>query len=315
MKQHLGFSIVIPTYNRPEQLADCLYSIGRLDLAGQSVEVIIVDDGGLIDDHRALQNRTGAIPLRLVSQSRGGPAAARNAGAREAAGAFLIFVDDDCTLPQDWLTKVNASAVAHPDAMIGGRTINALSGNLFSEASQTLVDYVYRYYNSHGGRSTFFASNNMAISAAGFAAVGGFDERFRTAEDRELCRRWSQRGGKFHFDESIIVHHAHRLSTKSMLAQHFGYGRGAYPYWNRAACSPGRIEVEPARFYFDMLRFPFTCRKPNAFAISMLITLSQTANAAGFAYELYSASRAKRRTAVRQNSAAPSTRSTSSATY
>ena len=293
MKARLGFSIVIPTYNRPRQLANCLDSIGRLEVDGQTVEVIVVNDGGPIAEHGSLQARTGAIPLRLLSQSRGGPSAARNAGAREASGTFLVFVDDDCILSQDWLLKVSASTEAHPDAIIGGRTVNALRENLFSEASQTLVDYVYQYYNDDdAARSTFFASNNMTIPSAGFAAVGGFDEHFQTAEDRELCRRWSKRGGRFHFDESIVVQHAHRLSVRSMLAQHFGYGRGAYPYWIRANHSPGKIQVEPTRFYFDMLRFPFTCRKPNAFRLSMLIILSQAANAAGFACELAIASRA-----------------------
>jgi hypothetical protein len=62
--------------------------------------------------------------------------------------------------------------------------------------------------------------------------------------------------------------------------------------------------MEPTRFYFDMIRFPFTCSKPNPIALSALIILSQVANAAGFAYELAIASRTQPRKSaapVRQN--------------
>ena len=99
--------------------------------------------------------------------------------------------------------------------------MNELKRNLFSQASQTLVDYVYAYYNERGAnRSEFFASNNMTFSANAFHAIGGFDESFRTAEDREICRRWRAGGGTFLYAPEVVMRHAHRLRSLSFLRQH-----------------------------------------------------------------------------------------------
>ena len=88
-----------------------------------------------------------------------------------------------------------AHLVAHGDHMVGGRTINALPDNPYATASQEIIDVVYRYYNAEAGPARFFTSNNLALSAERFRAIGGFDPAFTTSEDRELCDRWLHHGG------------------------------------------------------------------------------------------------------------------------
>lgn len=286
-QSQVRFSVVIATFNRPGELTRCVRAISELNYARDEFEVIVVNDGGQPKQLDHLKQLAGDVDFRVVSIRNTGPGAARNAGAAIARGDFLAFVDDDCIPPRDWLTKLSAAVERSPGAMIGGSTVNVLRSNLFSQASQTLVEYVYAYYNETGGeRNEFFASNNMTLAAAAFHGIGGFDESFRTAEDRELCNRWRAAGGKFVYVPGVIMAHAHRLRLLSFLRQHFGYGRGALPYWQKSAPNGVRgIRVEPVRFYAGMLSYPFRHHRPYAAILSALILLSQVANAWGFAYE------------------------------
>lgn len=281
------FSVVIATYQRPDELSRCVRAIGELVWPRERFEVIVVNDGGIVHEAAQLTSLAGDVDFRIMTTVNTGPGAARNAGAAVARGQFLTFVDDDCVPSPDWLQRLSSAVDRSPDAMVGGRTINILKRNLFSQASQTLVDYVYAYYNERGAkRNEFFASNNMTLAADAFHAIGGFDESFRTAEDRELCKRWGASGGRFEYVPDIVIGHAHRLGPMSFLRQHFGYGRGALPYWRKNGANGVRgIRVEPFSFYLGMLTFPFKQRERYAPILSVLILVSQISNACGFAYE------------------------------
>jgi glycosyltransferase involved in cell wall biosynthesis len=292
----LRYSIIIPTYNRANELARCISAIGSVAFSRERFEVLVVNDGGARPDVNQLQDLAPGIRIEVISQRNRGPATARNSGARSARGDYLAFVDDDCIPPADWLVNLDSIATANPDALIGGRTVNALPDSLCSQASQTLVDYVYSYYNvSEGGRNAFFASNNMSMPSAAFRMLGGFDETFRTAEDRELCSRWIANGGRLLYAPEVIMLHAHDLDLISLHRQHFGYGRGALSYWRKMAARRMRgFRVEPLSFYAGMLAFPFRQGDSNALLVSALIAYSQLSNAAGFAAEV-----------VRRKNAAP----------
>lgn len=280
------FSVVIPTFNRPENLVRCLTALARSTLGPDRFEVIVVNDGGA-DPSSAISVAGRPLKLRILTQPNRGPGAARNYGARSARGQFIAFTDDDCIPSIDWLEVFERSLNKNPDALHGGRTVNDLSANPFSETSQSLVDYVHRYYNDASAKRTrFFASNNIAVSARAFERSGGFDESLCAAEDRDFCRTWHHLGWGFEYVPDAIIHHAHCLTLRGLQRQHFTYGRGALPYWRKAADASGsQIEVEPFSFYAGMLAHPFSQRLPNAALISALIVVSQVANAAGFAYE------------------------------
>jgi GT2 family glycosyltransferase len=83
-----------------------------------------------------------------------------------------------------------------PDHMLGGRALNALPDNLFSTTSQLMTDAVYAYYNDDPRQAHFFTTNNLALPADRFRAIGGFDTTFPLAasEDREFCDRWLHHG-------------------------------------------------------------------------------------------------------------------------
>jgi len=284
----LAFSVVIPTFNRHENLARCLAALAESTFNRKRFEVIVVNDGGA-DPQQAIASSTQALNVRILTQTNRGPGAARNHGGRCARGKFIAFTDDDCMPDADWLASLERSLNKKPDALHGGRTVNSLPENPFSETSQSLVDYVHRYYNDASAKRTrFFASNNIALSAKRFEKSGGFDELLCAAEDRDFCRTWNQLGWSFQYVPEAVISHAHRLTLRGLQKQHFTYGRGALPYWRKASKTDGSsIKVEPFAFYAGMLTHPFSQKAPNAALISALIVVSQIANAAGFGYEAF----------------------------
>ncbi|MDJ0569948.1 MAG: glycosyltransferase [Pleurocapsa sp. MO_192.B19] len=290
------FSIIIPTYNRPERLASCLGAIALLDYPRDRFEVIVVDDGSKTPLDSIVESLKNEIKIKLLRQENAGPAAARNAGAAEAQGEFLAFTDDDCQPTADWLTKLATGFATAPEAMIGGKTINALANNPFSTASQKLIDYLYEYYNPAKGKDAFFASNNIALPAANFKALGGFDVSFplAAAEDRDFCDRWNQVYPMLYVREAQVNHY-HNLSLASFWKQHFGYGRGAFCFHQlRSQRAAKQVEVEPLSFYFNLLSYPFSqALEQPKLLISSLFFLSQVANLVGFFWEKFNLSTAK----------------------
>ena len=168
--------------------------------------------------------------------------------------------------------------------MIGGRTLNAIKNNRYSTGSQLILDIVYAYYNSDPSSARFFASNNLAIPAKRFRAVGGFDPTFRISEDRELCDRWRHHGYRMTYAPEAVVYHSHFLTLRSFWRQHFNYGRGAFRFHQtRARRGSGAFKPE-VRFYFNLLRYPFS--KEYGHGVLPILLLWQLANTAGFLSEM-----------------------------
>jgi GT2 family glycosyltransferase len=283
------FSIIIPTYARPERLAICLESLTRLDYPRDRFEVIVVDDGSETPVNTVVAPFQNQLNLTLLRQPNAGPAAARNRGAAKARGKYLVFTDDDCTPTSDWLNALEANFTTRPDCTIGGRTLNALPDNPYSTASQILIDYLYGYYNCNSYQASFFASNNFALPAEHFRKIGSFDTSFSLAagEDRELCDRLLHYGYKMIYVPEAQIYHAHKLTLRSFWRQHFNYGRGAFYFHQvRSRRNGAQIRVEPLSFYFHLLMYPFSqaSRQPRLLLAALLLA-SQVANIAGFVWE------------------------------
>jgi glycosyltransferase involved in cell wall biosynthesis len=280
------FSIVIPTYNRPKQLASCLQAIDGLTYPRDRFEVIVVDDGSHTPLDSIVESISDRLLVRLITQSNSGPAVARNRGAAEAKGGFLAFTDDDCAPSPSWLHTLADAFRDAPDCGVGGKTINTLTDNLYSATSQLLLDYLYEYYNQNLHGAKFFASNNLAFPRKAFLDSGGFDIRYRraAAEDRELCDRWISQGRRFRYAPEALVSHAHPLTLDTLCRQHFTYGRGAFSFHRmRAERGRGPVRVEPLSFYLNMFAYPFEYASfRGGIPISFLLMITQVANACGY---------------------------------
>ena len=289
--ESMFFSIIIPTYARPERLHECLQSLTMLDYPRDRFEVIVVDDGSEPPMQAVVDDYQQQLDITSISQPNAGPATARNMGARKAQGKHLVFIDDDCSLPPDFLKNLVVHVTEKSDSMVGGRTVNALPNNLYSTASQLLNDYLYGYFNTDPAKTTLFISNNLIVPAAQFNAMHGFDTSFPLAagEDRELCYRWQQESRAMIYVPELLVYHAHAMTLRTFWRQHFNYGRGAFHYHQlRRTRGQERGTPEPLSFYLNLLCYPLTQeRGPRGWLLVVLFFISQMANTLGFFIEAW----------------------------
>jgi GT2 family glycosyltransferase len=284
------FSIVIPTYNRPQALSLCLQALSNLNYPRDRFEVIVVDDGSAETLQPIIRPFLESLSLRLLRQENSGPAKARNAGAAVARGEFIAFTDDDCAPAVHWLTVLAQRLRETPNALVGGKTVNSLATNLYASAHQTLIDYLYLHYNKNPRHAKFFTSNNMALSRMQFQQVGCFDTTFPLAagEDREFCDRWLHQGHEMCYAADAVVYHAHAMTLCGFWRQHFNYGQGAFLFHHlRSQRGIGQIKVESPSFYLNLLLYPL--RQPivgnQRVLMTLLFCLSQCANTVGFCWK------------------------------
>lgn len=287
-------SIVVPTYNRPGSLAVCLRALAALAYPRHRYEVIIVDDGGIADLGPAIDPVRQQIDVKLVQCSHGGVSTARNAGLKAANGKLVAFTDDDCVPHERWLVVLAHTCVANRGTMIGGRTLNSLGANQYSEMAQHIVDAAYAYYNADSAGSRFFASNNLAAPRKELIQIGGFDENFKVhaAEDRDLCDRWSHSGRGMVYADKAIVDHAHPLDFASFIGLYLRHGRGAYHYHAlrqlRASGHPGDMVYFRRHLGRHISKNLYGRGLATRLSTWALLSVWQAADLAGFCYEAVS---------------------------
>lgn len=254
----------------------------------EDFEVVIVQDGGKNPVDTLVADYSQTLRLQYLRQEHSGPASARNKGVRNAKGRYIAFTDDDCQPAPDWLSSLRSRFKLDSCCAVAGRVENGLPQNIYSTASQLLIDYLCDYYNIDDHRHAFGTSNNLVFPRDSFMDIGGFDESFplSAAEDRELIDRWIRSGYRLVYAPEVVVSHFHTMNLRSYSRQHARYGRGAYRYHRARAMAEG-IRPEPLRFYHNMLVYPFKNghRRTRATCISLLICWSQIMNALGFVQE------------------------------
>ena len=280
------FSLVIPTYQRPENLRLCLAGIAALSAEKETFEVIVVDDGSERDPAKLVDEFRSELSVTVLYQeSNQGPAAARNRGAAEARGEYLAFIDDDCVPCRNWLCTLDGHLGQDGNRAIGGNSLNALGDNLWSEAQQMLLDYLNQYFNVDPARARFCPSNNLVVPREHFLQIGGFDTSFPFAagEDRDFSNRWVQSGARMCFVTDAPVKHHHAMSFKDFLRLHQRYGRGARRYHERADKPENGSYFEPFRFYAGLIFFSYSqtgFRRATTIMLAQL--LSQLAHTVGY---------------------------------
>jgi GT2 family glycosyltransferase len=220
------FSVIVPTYERPDELRRCLEGFARVEF--RSWELLVVNDGGprsftgLDDDLRA------RLPLRLLEVPHGGPAAARNAGAREGTGDFLAFTDDDCVPAPDWIEALERGFAETGADVLGGECLNPYPSNVPAVTWQLYLEFLRQHSRDRAGNDLMLPSNNVAYRSEVFWSVGGFDASFPTAagEDVDLAYRVVERGYRQLHLESARVWHHHRNTIRGYVSQQLRYGRG-----------------------------------------------------------------------------------------
>lgn len=233
MSSEPTFSVVIPTYNRPEPLRACLESFCSLDYPRHRWELVVVNDGGERSLTAVSEALKRSLPLTLLTVPHGGPASARNAGAKRAKFDYLAFTDDDCRVFPNWLTQFASGFSDGAYAALGGRSLTPFEQNSAERAWQHLTDFLYDFMKDDAGNNLLLISNNVAYRRAIFEQIGGFNETFplAAAEDMEISYRLLKHGYRQRYFPSANVWHYHHLTTWGHIRQQFRYGRGGY-YFN-----------------------------------------------------------------------------------
>jgi GT2 family glycosyltransferase len=248
----LRISVVIATHERPGLLARCVRALLQQDLPRQAFEIIVVDDGSSDGTKRetmqalAELGRGGDRPaLRYLHQNvNRGPAAARNVGWRAASAPVIAFTDDDTVPAPAWLREGLAALERGDDAV---------AGRIDVPLPPEPTDYER---DAAGLARADFATANCFVRQAALVAIGGFDERFRTAwrEDTDLAFALRAQGRRVGVAERArVVHPVRPAGWGVSLAQQRKVMFDAllykkYPAWYRSEVRP-----RPPYHYYAMV--------------------------------------------------------------
>ena len=199
-------SVVVATHDRAQRLRRLLHALGSQTLAADSFEVIVVDDGSPPSTEAVLTEELarGRLALRVISQPVAlGPGASRNAGWRSARAPLVAFTDDDCVPDSNWLAAARDAHLAHPTAIVQGRT----EPDPEESANAGLLSRTVRI-EALGPQ---YETCNMFYPRELLEELGGFDEGFGLrpgGEDTDLAWRALDRGRPAVFASDAVVFHA-----------------------------------------------------------------------------------------------------------
>ncbi len=257
----MRLSVVIPTFNRRERLIRTLAALETQvgDVPG-GVEVVVVDDGSSDGTRELLAGKSGNGPLKALFPAHGGPAHARNEGARAATGEILVFLGDDVVPRPGFLAaheRAHRDAAAPPRAVLGrtewdpGRMrVTPLLAHLDRRGLQFGYDLIR---DREDVPAWFFYASNVSIPRRLFLSIGGFDESFGGAawEDVEFAFR-----GRDGTEPLRIVYrpeahalHDHPTTLSSFRARQRLSGRAAALLAAKRPDAASSLGVEEARTF------------------------------------------------------------------
>ncbi len=250
-------SVVIPAYNAEKTIGKCIVSILNQSFGGD-YEIIVVDDGSKDGTGKIVQKiLKGNKNVRLVKQPNGGPAKARNRGARESKGKLVLFTDSDCIADKNWIKEMVAPFKAGNIVGSQGRYKILNPDSLVARFVQYEIEERYERMAKIGSID-FIGSYSAAYKRDVFLQFNGFDESFKIAsgEDPEISYRMAAKGLKMIFAPKAIVYHPHPDSLKRYLKMK--YGRG---YWGQLLYKkhPEKKKGQAYNSMFYFLHIPLTC--------------------------------------------------------
>ena len=209
-------TVVVPARSSTRQVSRLLAAVP------EGVPVVIVDDGSQPPLSPAA--RPGLRVLRHAAPR--GPAAARNAGAREVTTPWVAFVDSDVVPGPGWLDAMLEHARAPGVLAVAPRVVSAPTGGLAGlvETWSGGLDLGAKASDvGLGQRVSFVPTALLVVERDAFDEVGGFDESMHVGEDVDLVRRLEARG-RVRYEPDVVAVHEPRTSFRAVLARRFAYG-------------------------------------------------------------------------------------------
>lgn len=251
----LQFSIIIPVYNRPEELDELLQSI-LLQQEDYGVEVVVVEDGSLRNCKDVVHKYVEKLNIKYLLKENTGPGDSRNFGMAQASGNYFIILDSDCLLPENYLSVVFKFLSSTYAAAFGGPDKAHPSFN----SRQKAINYSMTSFLTTGGlrgnmktAGNFqLRSFNMGLSKKAFQLTGGFAKQ-RIGEDIDLNFRLKEKNLSTVYIGDAFVYHKRRNSWLSFFNQIRKFG-AARPILNQMHPGSARFTYWfPLLFIFGFL--------------------------------------------------------------
>jgi glycosyltransferase involved in cell wall biosynthesis len=219
------YSIIIPVYNRPQEVDELLESLSKQTF--KDFDLLIIEDGSTEKCEDIVKKYSTQIDIKYFYKPNSGPGDSRNYGMEKATGNYLIFFDSDCIIPSDYFENVEKALAENPLDAFGGPD-NAHES--FSD-TQKAINYSMTSFITTGGvrgkksKLDKFQprSFNMGISQEVYKKVGGYSD-IHPGEDPDLSYRIMDAGFKVGLIEGAYVYHKRRIDFSKFTKQVYKFG-------------------------------------------------------------------------------------------
>ncbi len=218
-----GVSVVVAVYQAEATLEDCIASLLALDYPEDRRELLFVDNNST-DGSAAILARH-ADHVRVLTEPRQGPAAARNRGIGAARNEVVAFTDADCVVDPGWLRALVAPLADPQIGVSGGRILAREPAGAIERFGETIHDHRQALCY----RPPYAITMNWASPRRLFAELGGFDEHLLRGEDVDFSYRVFERGLGFACAPEAVVRHRNEHTLGGLLREGFTHGFHAVP--------------------------------------------------------------------------------------
>ena len=224
----MRFSIIIPVYNRPQEVDELLES-----LCGQTFkdfEVVVVEDGSSEKCDTVCEKYADRLALSYHFKPNSGPGPSRNYGAERSQGEYLIILDSDVIVPENYLETIEEELGREPCDAFGGPDRAHESFTTIQKAINYAMTSFFTTGGIRGGKKKldkfYPRSFNLGIKKSVYEALGGFAP-MRYGEDIDLSTRIFKGGYSCRLFPEAFVYHKRRVKFSSFFRQvkHSGEAR------------------------------------------------------------------------------------------
>ena len=213
-------SIVVAVHNGEATIARCIDSLLRLEKCAP--EIVVVDNGST-DGTRSHLERFGAR-IRVIAESKRGPAAARNAGIRAATSDYIAFTDSDCIAGPEWLSNLIRPLADPTVGVAGGRVESIEPCNRIERFGDRIHDHRAAIEQFE---SPYAMSGNWASPKSVLLEAGLFDETLLRGSDVDLSWRIRSLGYRLVYVDEAVVQHRNESTWRGLFKEGRMHGAGA----------------------------------------------------------------------------------------
>jgi glycosyltransferase involved in cell wall biosynthesis len=221
-----SFSIIIPVYNRPNEIDELLESLIKQDFS-HDFEVLIIEDGSTIKSDITVEKYKLQLNIKYFFKENTGAGASRNFGMQQALGDYFIILDSDVILPPQYLSVVKKTLENNFTDAFGGPDAAHKSFTPLQKAINYSMTAVITTGGIRGKKQAVGKfqprSFNFGLSQKAFIETSGFSE-MKNGEDIDLTFRLWNAGFETQLIEKAFVYHKRRSTIKQFFKQTFGFG-------------------------------------------------------------------------------------------